>query len=117
VGYQEFLPVSAGWPRSRFEQKDFSMSRNNHRADRIQWGLSNGPRMQLICARTISFLDVDSLETRKAREALLRGQSGFMLYLSDGAPPPSCNERLISLEAREALLWLSEEAEPGSFWE
>ena len=73
--------------------------------------------MQLICARTISSLDVDSLEGRTAREALFRGESGFVLYLSDGAPPPLCEERLISLGVREALLWLHEEENPGSFWE
>jgi hypothetical protein len=75
-------------------------------------------KMQLICTRTISALDLDSLESREAKEALFRDGNCFVLYLSDGAPRPSCRERLISLSSREALLWLNEnQAEAGSFWE
>jgi len=74
--------------------------------------------MQLLCTRSIPVLDAQSLDCREAKEALFRDGDRFVLYLSDGAPPPSCRERLISLNSREALLWLNENpAEPGSFWE
>jgi hypothetical protein len=74
--------------------------------------------MQLICTRHIPALDIDSLECRDAKEALFRDGGIFILYLSDGAPSPSCSERLISLSSREALLWLNEDQiEAGSFWE
>jgi hypothetical protein len=73
--------------------------------------------MKLICSRTISFLDAQSLEPREAKEALFRDESGFVLYVSDGAPLPAPEERLISLDAREALLWLNEKPSGrDSFW-
>jgi hypothetical protein len=73
--------------------------------------------MKLICSRTISLLDVQSLAPREAKEALFRDENGFVLYLSDGAQPPALEERLISLDAREALLWLNERpTDWGSFW-
>jgi len=74
--------------------------------------------MKLVCTRRIPALDTNSLEYREAKEALFRHRDGFILYLSDGAPPPSCRERLIYISSREALLWLNEDqAEAGSFWE
>lgn len=73
--------------------------------------------MKLISSRTVSFLDAQSLSMREAREALLRAEDGFVLYLSDGAPSSQPEERLIPLDAREALLWLNEEtSDSGSFW-
>src|SRR5579859_7151862 len=73
--------------------------------------------MQLICARTIPFLDSQSLAPREAREVLFRAESGFVLHLSNGAPQPRLREKVMLLETREALLWLSEDAdELGSFW-
>jgi hypothetical protein len=73
--------------------------------------------MKLICSRTISFLDVQSFAPREAKEALFRDENGFVLYLSDGAQPPALQERLISLDAREALLWLNETPSGGEpFW-
>lgn len=74
--------------------------------------------IQLICTRSISALDTESLECREAKGALFRDGNRFVLYLSDGAPPPSRKERIVSLSSREALLWLNEDqAEAGSFWE
>jgi hypothetical protein len=74
--------------------------------------------MQLVCTRRIPALDTESLEFREAKEALFREGNSFILYLSDGAPPPSRKERLIWLSFRETLLWLNEgETEAGSFWE
>jgi len=73
--------------------------------------------MKLICSRTISFLDAQSLKPREAKEALFRDENGFVLYLSDGALPSTLEERLISLDAREALLWLNEKPSGwASFW-
>jgi hypothetical protein len=74
--------------------------------------------MQLLSSRTIPFLDTESLTASEAREALLRDDNGgFILYLSDGGPSSSRNERMIRLDLREALIWLNEPAQDqGSFW-
>ena len=74
--------------------------------------------MQLLSSRTIPFLDTESLTASEAREALLRDDNGgFILYLSDGAPSSSCEERMIRLDLREALIWLNEPTQDqGSFW-
>jgi hypothetical protein len=75
-------------------------------------------KMELLIKRTIPVLDVESLEYREAKEALFRDGNRFILYLSDGLPPPRGNERLIALSSRDALLWLNEnQVEAGSFWE
>jgi len=73
--------------------------------------------MQMVCLRNIPFLDADSLAHCEAREALFRDQHGFLLYLSKNGSSASNEERIIRLEAREALIWLNEGAlEQGSFW-
>ena len=74
--------------------------------------------MQMICSRTIPFIDVQSFASGQVREALFRDENaGFLLYLSDGTPSPGMNERIIRLEIREALIWLNETSEDeGSFW-
>lgn len=73
--------------------------------------------MQLICSRNIPFIDTDTLSTRIGCEALFRKDGLFLLYLSDGAVTPLMQERVVSLSARQALLWLNEDAEEvGSFW-
>lgn len=74
--------------------------------------------MQLISSRTIPFIDTQSLSVGQAREALLHDQhKGFILYLSSGGPPSAMEERVLFLEAREALIWLNEPPEDrGSFW-
>jgi hypothetical protein len=75
-------------------------------------------KMELLIKRTIPVLDVESLEYREAKEALFRDGNRFILYLSDGLPPPRRKERLIPLSSRDALLWLNEnQVEAGSFWE
>jgi hypothetical protein len=75
-------------------------------------------QMQLISSRAIAFLDSQSLAPRQAREALFRTNSDrFVLYLTDGAPSSTNEERLVFLELREALIWLNEPSEQrGSFW-
>lgn len=74
--------------------------------------------MQMISSRTIPFIDAQSLAPGQAREALFRDEnSGFILYLSDGAPSSNMEERIIRLEMREALIWLNETPDDGgAFW-
>jgi hypothetical protein len=75
-------------------------------------------QLQLLCRRNIPALDPESLECREAQEALFRDGDRFVLYLSDGAPPPFRRERLIPLSSRQALIWLNEDqVEAGSFWQ
>jgi hypothetical protein len=76
------------------------------------------PTMQMLHSRTVRFVDSDTLAEREAREALFRGENGFILYLSGGELSSSGEERVLFLELREALLWLNEPAqECGSFWQ
>lgn len=74
--------------------------------------------MQMIYSRKIPFIDVQSLTSHQAREALFRDENdGFILYLSGGADPSKSEERIIRLESREALIWLNETTEDGgAFW-
>jgi hypothetical protein len=75
--------------------------------------------LQLIAARTIPFVDSNSLEERRAREALFRGEDGsFFLYLTAGDISRGAEERLVSLDSRYALIWINEDADSiASFWE
>ena len=75
--------------------------------------------MQLIAARTIPFVDNNSLEECRAREALFRGEDGsFFLYLTAGDISRGAEERLVSLDSRYALIWINEDADSiASFWE
>ena len=74
--------------------------------------------MQMIYSRMVPFIDVQSLASHQAREALFRDENdGFILYLSDGVDPSNSEERIIRLEPREALIWLNETPEDGgAFW-
>ena len=72
--------------------------------------------MQLVSSRIVHFIDSLSLESGSAREVLFRNSSGFILYLSDDDDSSVPEERVISLELREALIWLNESADQGSFW-
>ena len=74
--------------------------------------------MQLISSRTMPFLETPSLVPGEAHEALFRDDHGrFVLYLADGKPVSTKEERVIFLELREALIWLNEPAQDrGSFW-
>jgi hypothetical protein len=70
--------------------------------------------MQLVSSRIVRFIDSQSLEAGGAREVLFRNGSDFILYLSDD--DYSSAPALISLELREALIWLNEGSDHGSFW-
>jgi hypothetical protein len=73
--------------------------------------------MQLVSSRIVHFIDSESLEAGQAREILFRDNNGFVLYLSDSDYSSAAEERLISLELREALIWLNEGySDQGSFW-
>lgn len=73
--------------------------------------------MELISSRTIPAIDADTLLPSEAREALFRDRHGFLLYLTKKASTASIEERLLRLEAREALVWLNEgPQDQGSFW-
>ena len=72
--------------------------------------------MQLISSRIVRFIDSQSLEPGSAREVLFRNSSGFILYLSDDDCSSTSEERLISLELREALIWLNEGSDHGFIW-
>ena len=53
----------------------------------------------------------------EAREALFRDEHcGFILYLSDDLAAPNSNERIIRLDAREALVWLSQARDEGELF-
>ena len=75
--------------------------------------------MRLLASRIVPFIDSQSLEQRTAREALFRnGEGDYVLYLSNGAGFAEAEERLICLEARDALIWINEEPDAsGSFWD
>ena len=68
--------------------------------------------MQMIFSRKIPFLDDQTLAPGEAREALFRDERcGFILYLSDDLAPSE--ERIIHLDAREALIWLNRISQSG----
>ena len=73
--------------------------------------------MQLISSRRVPFLDSQSLELGRAKEALFCDEGrGFILYLSSGQPLKA-EERIVFLDLREALIWLNEPSEDwDSFW-
>ena len=75
--------------------------------------------MRLLASRIVPFTDGQSLQQRTAREALFRnGEGDYVLYLSNGAGFAGAEERLICLDARDALIWINEEAQArGSFWD
>lgn len=74
-------------------------------------------RMELVSARIVHFIDSQSLEPSQAREILFRENGSFILYLTNSRHSQPSEERLISLELREALIWLNESgSEEGSFW-
>jgi hypothetical protein len=73
--------------------------------------------LQLVSSRIVPFIHSGSLAASNAREVLFRSGSGFILYLSDDDCSKAPEERLISLNLREALIWLNEGyPDQGSFW-
>lgn len=73
--------------------------------------------MQLVSSRKVPSLDSWSHAPCEAREVLFRTSGGFLLYLSNGKPSQAGEERVISLDLREALIWLNEASDQrGPFW-
>ena len=73
--------------------------------------------MQLMVSRRYPAIHVDTLTECLAREALFRADDGsFLLYMtSEGRR--DCEERLLVLDCRDALIWLNEPTYvPGSYW-
>ena len=79
-------------------------------------GHSDENIMQLVSSRIVRSIDSQSTEAGSGREALFRNSSGFILYLAANDYSSAPEERLISLELREALIWLNEGPDHGSFW-
>ncbi|WP_407176702.1 hypothetical protein [Bradyrhizobium sp. STM 3562] len=74
--------------------------------------------MQLISSRTIAGPEGEALSTSQAREALFRDDRGdFILYRGDGDAALAGEERIVRLRLREALIWLNEPDDCGSWWE
>ena len=72
-------------------------------------------QMERLHWRTIEYFDGDNLDARKAQEVLFRTRAGFVLYLSSDHQGPASEERIVRLDAREALLWLNE-TESSRLW-
>ena len=75
--------------------------------------------MRLLVSRAVPFIDSQSLEQRTAREALFRNRDGdYVLFISKRVGSREVEERLICLDARDALIWINEAPESsGSFWD
>ena len=73
--------------------------------------------MQLIETRKYCFLDALALEERQARDTLFKtDDNAFLLHMTSGEHFE--NERLVSLDARCALLWINATPdEYGLNWE
>jgi hypothetical protein len=73
--------------------------------------------MHLIATRKYAFLDAETLMERQARDSLLKtGENEFLLHMTSGDTLE--DERLISLDARCALLWINQTIdECGLNWE
>jgi hypothetical protein len=63
--------------------------------------------MQMICLRSLPCLDTETIAPCRAKEALFRDENGFLLYLSKEGSSSSKEERIIRLQAREVLIWLT----------
>jgi hypothetical protein len=81
-------------------------------------GHSDDLDLRLVCARTVPFIDSETLCDRRGQEALFRKEGCFILYMSDGELSSRKQERLVRLTTREALIWLNEHGEDvGAFWD
>ncbi|MDB5567629.1 MAG: hypothetical protein JWP84_4195 [Tardiphaga sp.] len=74
--------------------------------------------MQILASRKYAVLNYDTLAEYTGRDTLLRRLDGtFLLHMSSEGAPDS-EDRLLCLEARDAILWLNQSPEEfGSFWE
>ena len=70
--------------------------------------------MRLVETHRYSFLDVETLTERQARDTLFRcGENSFLLHMTAGEGE---DDQLFWLDSRAALLWINESVqEYGSF--
>ncbi|MCP3389268.1 hypothetical protein NLM27_10825 [Bradyrhizobium sp. CCGB12] len=70
--------------------------------------------MRLVATRQYSFLDVQTLAERQARDTLFRyGENSFLLHMTPGEGE---DDQLFWLDCRAALLWINQgDEEYGSF--
>lgn len=73
--------------------------------------------MRLLASREYPVIDYQTMAEFVGHERLFRGLDGsFLLYLSSRGKPET-EERIVWLEAREAIAWLNEEPDQfGSHW-
>ena len=74
--------------------------------------------MQLITARAVHYIDAASLCEATGMESLFRDEQTFLLYLATDASLGSFEERVVTLDLRDAIVWLDESTDKlGSFCE
>lgn len=73
--------------------------------------------MQLMVSRSYPLIDAQTLTEHVARDALFRTADGsYLLYMASGGQV-ECEERILFLDCRDALLWLNEASDAlGSYW-
>ena len=73
--------------------------------------------MQLVVSRSYPAIDAETLTEYSAREVLFRTEDGsFLLYMAPYGGR-DCEEYLLVLNCRDALIWLNEPTHaPGSYW-
>ena len=73
--------------------------------------------MQLVVSRSYPAIDAETLIEYSAREVLFRTEGGsFLLYMAP-CGGRDCEEHLLVLDCRDALIWLNEPTHaPGSYW-
>jgi pyocin large subunit-like protein len=73
--------------------------------------------MHLVATRKYPFLATQTLAERQARDSLFRvGENEFFLHMTSGEDFKE--ERLIRLDSRAALLWISQTADDfGMNWD
>ncbi|KGT73193.1 hypothetical protein MA20_45980 [Bradyrhizobium japonicum] len=65
--------------------------------------------MRLVATHRYSFLDVQTLTERQARDTLFRyGENSFLLHMTPGEGE---DDRLFWLDSRAALLWINQSVE------
>ena len=65
--------------------------------------------MKLVATHEYSFLDVQSLIERRARDTLFRcGENSFLLHMTPGEGE---EDQLLWLDSRAALLWINQSVE------
>ena len=73
--------------------------------------------MQLMVSRSYPAIDAQTLAEHFARDALFRIADGSYLLYMASERQIDCEERMLLLDCRDALLWLNEPPDArGSYW-